>query len=256
MGASPRLGSGQLEVELPVRTRDEFGALTDAFNRMVRRVGEMIEARDQLLLDVSHELRSPLTRMKVALELMPGSENKDQLAADVGEMERMVSELLELERLRSGRGLNPSLQKLGPILCEVATRFEHRRPGVHISAALDGIQLNIDGDKIRTVLQNLLENAFKYSLPESRPVEISTTDNHESVVIRVSDDGMGIPKEHAASIFEPFFRADRSRSRRTGGYGLGLSICKRIMQAHGGDISYENNAGRGASFILTFPRPT
>jgi signal transduction histidine kinase len=251
-----RLGSGQLDVVLPVRTRDEFGALTDAFNRMVRRVREMIQARDQLLLDVSHELRSPLTRMKVALELLAESGSKEQLAADVREMEMMVAELLELERLRDGRGLNASLQDLMPILRETAARFKNRRPGVRVIAVSQELLLEIDGEKVRTVLRNLLENAFKYSLPDSRPVEVSATHNDESVVIRISDDGPGIPEEQATSIFEPFFRVDPSRSKKTGGYGLGLSICKRIMEAHGGEISFENNPGRGASFILTFRRPT
>src|SRR5216683_1079292 len=249
-----RLGSGQLDVVLPIRTRDEFGALTDAFNRMVRRVREMIQARDQLLLDVSHELRSPLTRMKVALELLPDSESKEELACDVGEMEMMVAELLELERLRDGRGLNPSFQDLAPILREMPVRFNKKRPGVRFIAPSEKIQVNIDTDKVRTVLRNLLENAFKYSLSDSRPVEISCAQNEDSVIVRLSDDGPGIPTENSASLFEPFFRVDRSRSKKTGGYGLGLSICKRIMEAHGGDIIFQINPVRGASFVLTFPR--
>ena len=249
-----QLGSGQLDIVLPVRTRDEFGALTDAFNRMVRRVREMIQARDRLLLDVSHELRSPLTRMKVALELLPEGESKEELAIDIGEMELMVAELLELERLRDGRGLNPSFQDLVPILRDMTVRFNKRRPGVGFIAPSQSIQLNLDGDKVRTVLRNLLENAFKYSLPDSRPVEVSCAQNEDAVTVRVSDYGPGIPTEDSASLFEPFFRVDRSRSKKTGGYGLGLSISKRIMEAHGGAISFENNPGRGASFILTFPR--
>jgi signal transduction histidine kinase len=249
-----RLGGGQLDIVLPVRTRDEFGALTDAFNRMVRRVREMIQSRDQLLLDVSHELRSPLTRMKVALELLPESDSRQELAADIGEMEMMVAELLELERLRDGRGLNPKIQDLAPILREMAVRFNKKRPGVRLIEPSQKIELNIDEDKVRTVLRNLLENAFKYSLPDSHPLEISSAQNENSVIVRVSDDGPGIPTEATAGIFEPFFRVDRSRSKKTGGYGLGLSICKRIMEAHGGDISFENNPGRGASFVLTFPR--
>jgi signal transduction histidine kinase len=249
-----QLGSGQLDIVLPVRTRDEFGVLTDAFNRMVRRVREMIQARDRLLLDVSHELRSPLTRMKVALELLPEGQNKEELATDIGEMELMVAELLELERLRDGRGLNPKIQDLAPILREMAVRFDKKRPGVRFIAPSQSIQLNIDEDKVRTVLRNLLENAFKYSLPDSRPVQISCAQNEDSVMVRVSDDGPGIPTEAAAGLFEPFFRVDRSRSKKTGGYGLGLSICKRIMEAHGGGIIFQNNPVRGASFILTFPR--
>lgn len=251
-----QLGSGQLDIVLAVRTRDEFGALTDAFNRMVRRVREMIQARDRLLLDVSHELRSPLTRMKVALELLPEGENKQELATDIGEMELMVAELLELERLRDGRGLNPTFQDLAPILCEMAARFNKKRPGVRFIAPSQSIQLNIDEDKVRTVLRNLLENAFKYSLPDSRPVEVSCSQNEDSVIVRVSDDGPGIPTEDATSLFEPFFRVDRSRSKKTGGYGLGLSICKRIMEAHGGGIFFENGPGRGASFSLTFLKST
>jgi two-component system sensor histidine kinase CiaH len=125
---------------------------------------------------------------------------------------------------------------------------------VHFISASQEIELNIDADKVRTVLRNLLENAFKYSLPDSRAVEISCAQSDHSVVIRVSDDGPGIPIEDAAGLFEPFFRVDRSRSKKTGGYGLGLSICKRIMEAHGGDIVFQNNPGRGASFVLTFPR--
>jgi signal transduction histidine kinase len=248
-----QLGSGQLDIVLPVRTRDEFGALTDAFNRMVRRVREMIQSRDQLLLDVSHELRSPLTRMKIALELLPENESRQELAADICEMETMVAELLELERLREGRGLNPKIQDLAPILRAMAVRFNKKRPGVRLIAPSQKIELNIDEDKVRTVLRNLLENALKYSLPNSRPIEISCAQNEDSVIVRVSDDGPGIPTEDAASLFEPFFRVDRSRSKKTGGYGLGLSICKRIMEAHGGGISFENNPGRGASFVLTFP---
>jgi signal transduction histidine kinase len=242
-----------LDVVLPVRTRDEFGALTDAFNRMVRRVQDMIQTRNQLLLDVSHELRSPLTRMKVAVEFLSESENKEELVSDIDEMEMMVAELLELERLRDGRGLNPSVQRIAPILREMTARFNSRRPGVHFISASQAIELNIDADKVRTVLRNLLENAFKYSLSDSRPVEISCVQSVHSVVIRVSDDGPGIPMEDAVGLFEPFFRVDRSRSKKTGGYGLGLSICKRIMEAHGGDIVFQNNPVRGASFILTFP---
>jgi len=102
---------------------------------------------------------------------------------------------------------------------------------------------------------NLLENVVKYSLPDSRPIEVSAAIEASSVVVQVADDGPGVPEEDLSSLFEPFFRVDRSRSRKTGGYGLGLSICKRIMEAHGGTIAAANNPGRGASFTLTFPGP-
>jgi len=250
-----RLGEGHLDVVVPSRTRDEFGVLTDAFNRMVRRIAEMLRARDQLLLDVSHELRSPLTRMKVALALLPEGDMRRRIDADVAEMEAMVTELLELERLRDGRGIRIERQHLTPILREVAAIFEGRPPGVRLIPPSAEIVLDLDGDRMRSVLRNLLENAIQYSLPDSGAVEISVAETAETVFVRVADDGPGIPEADLASLFEPFFRVDRSRSKKSGGYGLGLSICKRIMEAHGGAIDVENKPGRGAVFTLTLRKP-
>jgi signal transduction histidine kinase len=250
-----RLGEGHLDVVLSHRTRDEFGALTEAFNHMVRRVKEMIDARDQLLLDVSHELRSPLTRMKVALELLPDGEQRSRMTADIREMELMLTELLELERLRDGRAIRTARHDLMPILRDVADGFHDRHPGVRLVSTAATVLLEIDDDKVRIVLRNLLENAVKYSLPDSGAVEVSVVPNGEIVVVRVTDDGPGIPERDMSNLFEPFFRVDRSRSKKTGGYGLGLSICKRIMEAHGGAIAVENNARRGASFVLTWRKP-
>ncbi len=244
------LSSGRLDVAVPVRTHDEFGVLTGAFNQMVERVSQMVRSRDQLLLDVSHELRSPLTRMKVALEFLPEGEQRAGMAGDVDDMERMVSELLELERLRNGRGVRMVRQDLQPLLREVAAEFRDRAPGIHVFITEREVMLDIDAERMRTVLRNLLENAFKYSLPDSRPVELSSSQNADGVVVRVSDDGPGIPEPDLDSIFEPFFRVDRSRSKSTSGYGLGLSICKRIMDAHGGTITVGNNPGRGTTFLL------
>lgn len=251
-----RLSAGELDVVLPNHTRDEFGRLTDAFNQMVGRVREMVTARDQLLLDVSHELRSPLTRMKVALELLPSSEQRAGMAADIIEMERMIEELLELERLRGGRGVHRMRQDMMPILRATVEGFQNRRPGARLASTSSTLQVEIDEQQVRTVLRNLLENAAKYSLPTSRPVEISTTESADTVVIRVTDDGAGIPEGDVDHVFEPFFRVDRSRSKSTGGYGLGLSICKRVMEAHGGSITLEHQPGRGTSFVLTFPVST
>ncbi len=247
-----RLSQGELDVVVENPTRDEFGTLTQAFNRMARRVKEMVQARDQLLLDVSHELRSPLTRMKVALALQPDSPARASMAADVSEMEMMVSELLELERLREGRGLRPERRDLAPVLREIIAVCAGRSPGVRLTGEVPEMPLDFDVEKVRTVFRNLIENALKYSLPDSRAVEVSVSRDAQSVVVCVTDDGPGIPEGDPANLFEPFVRHDRSRSKKTGGYGLGLSICKRIMEAHGGSIDVERNAGRGATFVVTF----
>jgi signal transduction histidine kinase len=215
----------------------------------------MIGARDQLLLDVSHELRSPLTRLKVALEMLPHGEKRQQMTADVAEMEIMIAELLELERLRDGRGVRLVRQDLTSLLGDVVETFRERTPGVRLNMGTQELLLDIDPDRLRIVFRNLLENAIKYSLPDSRPIQVSAAADATAVVVRVSDDGPGIPDGDIGNLFEPFFRVDRSRSKKTGGYGLGLSICKRIVEAHGGTIAVENNPTRGASFIVSLPQP-
>ncbi|MEW5983971.1 MAG: HAMP domain-containing sensor histidine kinase [Acidobacteriota bacterium] len=250
--AVARLGEGDLDVALPNLTRDEFGRLTEAFNRMVGRVRDMINARDQLLLDVSHELRSPLTRMKVALELVDSGKRRG-MVADVAEMERMIAGLLELERLRGDRAVSLVRQDLVPLLREVSESLQQSPPGIRLHCPFTEIPADVDAEAIRTVLRNLLENAIKYSLPDSGAIELSAVQNGEHVVIRVTDDGPGIPEHEMPNLFEPFFRVDRSRSKKTGGYGLGLSISKRIVEAHGGTIALENNPSRGASFVVTLP---
>jgi signal transduction histidine kinase len=122
-----------------------------------------------------------------------------------------------------------------------------------LSAGAAELRLRIDPAKVHTVLRNVLENASKFSLPDSGPVRVSIDAPASGAVVRVEDDGPGIPEQDLERLFEPFFRVDRSRSRRTGGYGLGLSLCRRIMAAHGGSIAAKNRAGRGASFRITFP---
>jgi signal transduction histidine kinase len=247
------LSEGHLDVIVPKRSSDEIGALTDAFNRMVGRVKDMVTARDQLLLDVSHELRSPVTRLKVALELVADPEMKARMAADLTEMEIMIGELLELERLRDGRGITTTRQNVVSLLGEVAQNYEDRPPGVLVTTATPEIFVDIDAERMRTVIRNLVENAVKYSMPDSCPVEVSAARNGQSVAIRVSDDGPGIPAGDMPNLFAPFFRVDRSRSRKTGGYGLGLSIAKRFVDMHGGTIVVAANTPRGTSFVVTLP---
>jgi signal transduction histidine kinase len=250
-----RVGAGDFDVVLPNRTRDEFGTLTAAFNGMAARVKEMVRAREQLLLDVSHELRSPLTRLKVALALLPDSAKKTQAEADAAEMEAMVTELLELDRLRDGRGLRTTRADLAALVREAARAYEEGPPGLRVSASPPEIPVDVDVEGVRTVLRNLLGNAVKYARPDSRPIEVALSRDGDAVVVRVVDDGPGIPEADLGSLFEPFFRVDRSRSRKTGGYGLGLSICKRIVEGHGGRLDAANNPGRGACFTMTLPAP-
>jgi signal transduction histidine kinase len=248
-----RLTRGDLDVMIPGSSRDEFAALTEAFNQMVARVREMIGARDQLLLDVSHELRSPITRMKVALELLPESEPRARIGADVRELEAMVTELLELERLRSGRAIQKEPIDLVLLTANVIASFGETRPSITMRAGRDRIIVEADRRLLSVVLRNLIENAVTHSLADSGPVEVAIDQAAGRATLRVIDDGPGIPEDETESVFEPFYRLDRSRSRRTGGYGLGLSICKRVIAAHGGTIAVERRSGRGTIFAISLP---
>ncbi len=249
-----RLSTGDLDVEVPIRSGDELGALTGAFNQMAQRVREMIRLRDQLLLDVSHELRSPLTRMKVALALLPEEEKRARMETDVAQMEALITGILELERLRDRRGVRRERHDLIALVQQAAAPFGGVFPGVSVVAPAEAVVLDLDAERVRMLLRNLLDNACKYSLPDSRPIEVAVTLQPDEVEVRVRDDGPGIAEADLANVFEPFFRADRSRSRKTGGYGLGLSMCRRIAEAHGGQIVAHNNPGRGLSVVASFPR--
>lgn len=249
-----RLTSGDLDVVVPGSSRDEFATLTNAFNQMVRRVREMIAAREQLLRDVSHELRSPITRIKVALELLPDSEPRARLGADVRELEAMVTELLEMERLRSGYEIRKEPIDLVLLARNVIASFGETTPPIVLRTGGDAIVVQADSRMMSVVLRNLVENAVTHSLPDSAPVELTIDQVTDGARLRVIDDGPGIPESETENIFEPFYRLDRSRSRRTGGYGLGLSICKRVVTAHGGTIAVHRRDGRGTIFEIVLPQ--
>ena len=248
-----QVAEGNLNHQIPVKNKDELGELSASFNAMTKRIKEMIRARDQLLLDVSHELRSPITRMKVALEFIPEGKNKQSIQDDISEMEIMIAEILETERLKNGHGkLQLKSHNISSLIKQVAKDFFERPPGIKFVNFPQKLNLKIDAERIRIVLKNILENAIKYSKPDSKPVEISVKEEDKSVTIQIKDDGMGIPEEHIPYLFEPFYRVDKSRSKETGGYGLGLSLCKKIMEAHGGRIEVFKNEGRGVTVNLKF----
>lgn len=252
--AVQQISDGNLDHQVPVNKSDELGSLSDAFNSMTLRIKEMINARDQLLLNVSHELRSPITRMKVAMEFLPDTTAKKNLTEDIAEMETMVSEILETERLRSEHGrLNLQPTVLADIMQEVVDYFAESYPDISFENKAHHAPLNLDRQLIKTVFNNILDNAVKHSKKTGTPIRVSLTQKDSYSVVHIRDTGEGIPAEDLANIFEPFYRADKSRDRKTGGYGLGLSLCKTIMEAHNGKIEIDSQAGRGTVVQLFFP---
>jgi len=248
------IARGNFAYEAPVRSDDELGRLTASFNHMTTRVRQMVQAREQLLLDVSHELRSPLTRMKVALEFIQEQIVREQLQHDVRELETMVTELLEAERLSSNHGgVQKTEVDLAGLVRDMVETYRGRQPAVHVVSAPDTLWLPIDGERIRIALRNVIDNALKASPAAGLPVEIRVQRDASEVRIAVRDYGPGISSEDQTRVFEPFYRVDKARGRDTGGYGLGLSLTKKIMAAHGGDILLTSEPGQGSTFTLQFP---
>ncbi len=249
-----RLRAGDLDVEMPTGRTDELGRLIVSFNAMARAIRERIKARDQLLLDVSHEIRSPLTRMRVALEMMPDSEARRSVIEDIEETEGMIRELLETERLDSPHGgIEKSRVDVAALVRECIEAVAESAPGVEIKGADRSVYAEVDPERMRILVNNVLSNALKYSGPGGQPVRVVLDAADGSVMISFHDHGIGIAGDDLAYIFEPFYRADRSRSRETGGYGIGLSLAKRIVEAHGGSIEVSSRLGEGTSVLVSVP---
>lgn len=249
-----RLRQGDLNIEMQTRRTDELGQLMASFNEMAGAVRERIRARDQLLIDVSHEIRSPLTRMRVALEMMPDGAAKASVIEDIEETEAMIAVLLETERLDSPHGgLSLALEDLAALVGDsVEERGEHQ-PGVEFTPPDEPLVAHVDADRVHVVVGNLISNALRHSDPDGPPVRVGLVRVGGDVTITVKDCGVGIAEEDLARVFEPFYRVDRSRSKDTGGYGIGLSLVKRIVEAHGGTIDVDSRVGQGTSVSVTLP---
>lgn len=250
------ISKGNLDYKLPShhfhKKHDEFDAISGSFNQMTQRIREMIKSRDQLLLDVSHELRSPLTRMKVALEFLTDDKIRKNISEDISEMEAMVTEILESERLKSNHG-GLKLNDANIIQIISDSRMQSGKSEmIQLQNLPEELILKMDSDRIKMVFKNVIENSLKYSPDSNVPIEISYMNENGYFIFKIQDHGIGIPAEELPFIFEPFYRVDKSRSKETGGFGLGMSLCKSIMEAHGGNIEIESETGKGTTVYLKF----
>lgn len=249
-----RFAEGDLDHRIAVRRRDEFGELAGTFNTMAAEIQQMLDAKRQLLLAISHELRTPLTRAKVTTELIEDDARKLQLHRELDEMEALIEELMETERLSTRhRALNKSSQDLGSLLQTVANTYFRATPLV-LTLPEENAQGNVDPARIKLMLKNLIDNALRHNAEDAPPVEVSLSGTSNAWVFQVRDHGHGIAPEHLSHLTEPFYRVDASRQRATGGYGLGLYLCRMIAEAHGGAIEIESELGTGTTVRVTLSR--
>ena len=249
-----KVASGDFDQQVKIRQMDQLGQLTNSFNDMTRKIKEMINARNQLLLDVSHEMRSPLTRLKVAMEFIPENETKKSIGEDIDELEYMLTEILETERMNSQhQKLNLVKTDLIKIIKDVVVKYSNTKPGLIIKNLPKTCFVAGDAERLKICLRNVIENSIKYSAKNKSAIEIQVKIDDKMNLIMIKDFGRGIPEEDLPYIFEPFYRVDKSRSKKTGGYGLGMSLCKKIIEAHNGQIEIQSKIKEGTTVKLTLP---
>ncbi len=261
-------GGGELDARAALDRDDELGEVSRAFDEMAERVTALLRAEKELLANVSHELRTPLSRIRVAMDIAVegdadvARESIADIASDLDELERLIADILTTARLDLGDGTLgsgvPPLRRapvdLPDLLARAEARFRAAHPERALRVEVTGALPTLSGDAVllRRVIDNLLENAHKYSERADASIELVARGGAE-VTIEVRDQGIGIAADDLPRVFRPFFRADKSRTRKTGGLGLGLALAKRIVDAHGGKIEIESKPGEGTRARVVLP---
>jgi signal transduction histidine kinase len=252
--ATQRVGKGNLNHEVIIQGNSELARLANSFNLMVIQVREMVTAKEQLLRDVSHELRSPLTRIKVLLEMVEPQDRVEQIRADIRELEELITSILETAR--HFHQLNrPTMEDvdLHDLVAEVIKQRGDREVDVILVPADKGVMARIDRRLFFRVVDNLIKNALLHGRPAPGPVRVQVKNSNGYIELTVADSGPGISEHDLPHLMEPFYQADKSRSGEKAGFGLGLSLCKTIVEAHGGELILSSYLGRGTEVLVRLP---
>jgi signal transduction histidine kinase len=261
--AARRLGRGDWSQRVQLQGEGEVAALAQAFDSMAADLEHAEQLRRNMVADVAHELRTPLSNIQGYLEAIrdgvvkPDAATIRSLSEETALLSRLVNELQELSLAEAGElKLVYQAEDITKLIKQAVTSWQPQLTAKEISLFLnlpDNLPLvNIDWQRVNQVLHNLLENAVAHTHKEGT-INVAAITQGNWVVISVSDTGEGIPAEDLPHIFERFYRVDKSRARATGGSGLGLTIAKRLVEAHGGTITAQSELGKGSRFSFTLP---
>ncbi len=252
IGAGVRnIAEGDLENPIMVKQSTEFNRLANGINDMALQIKSMLEGKQQLLLAISHELRSPLTRAKVNLALLGENAMTQALQDDVNEMEALIGQILESERLNQRHAvLNKSEFYLDQLVEEVISSYF---ADAGVTCELESLKINADKTRLILLIKNLLDNAIKYTQQGSQPPVIRVYEKNTSIIIEVSDSGCGIEADELDKITQAFYRIDKARQRSTGGFGLGLYLCQLIVSAHHAEMNISSEHQAGTLVKVSFP---
>lgn len=261
--ASHKISAGDFDVRLNekfTQRQDELGDLAVSFNSMVQRIGLLVGRQRQLIQDISHELRTPITRIKLLLDSKNTTETLIRIEQEVDGMQSLLEDTLTLSWLNNERSElvkeTVDLTLLIDSICDDAS-FEFSRNNIVQKTPETCVIENSNHRSVGQALENIIRNALKYT--ESGQAvyislsEIENKNKHSKVIIEIQDEGNGIDEKYLEEIFEPFFRIDNSREKTTAGYGLGLALSKRQIEAVGGSIYATNTTPKGLKFVIALP---
>ncbi|MBV1888646.1 MAG: HAMP domain-containing histidine kinase [Proteobacteria bacterium] len=244
-----KMGQGELDHRIEIKRKDELGELATTVNTMASDIEGMLDSKREMLLAISHELRSPLTRSRVSVELIDDDQIRKNLSRDMKEMEQLITELLESERLNQRHAPLNRTSVIVNDLIETLLEESFSTDNIETEFNAEQVAVQLDEPRIRLLVKNLLTNAVRYHRPDRGRITISTSSQvvagKRMVFIAVTDSGVGIEPEFLPHITEPFYRPDPSRQRKTGGYGLGLYLCRMITEAHGGRLEITSTVDVG-----------
>jgi signal transduction histidine kinase len=241
--AADRLGRDVMAPPVQIKGPREVIAAASAFNRMQARLRRFIEDRTQMLAAISHDLRTPITRLKLRAEFVEDDEQREKILADLDEMEAMISSTLAFARDDSAREPKTAVDLVG-MLVDLCDQFQAAYTGP------DDLLVTAGAGGLKRALANLIENGNKYG----GNVRVNLSVRDDQVEIAIDDDGPGIPATEIEKVFAPFYRLENSRNRETGGTGLGLAVARSAIRANGGDIKLINRTQGGLTALVTLPR--
>lgn len=247
--AAEKVGRGQISAHFKPSGAQEIRSLGLSFIRMKERVTRQINQRTDMLSGVSHDLRTPLTRMKLQLELMKEDENIEELKSDIYDMEKMINEYLEFAK-GGNKKENSQDVKIASFLNQIINYYKKLNKEVINEIEIDkNFELNIRKNSVKRAIRNLIDNGFNYG----QKVALTANLTKSSLEIIIEDDGPGVPKEELQNIFKPFYRVDNSRNLDKIGTGLGLAIVLDAISFHGGTVKAEKSTMKGLKVIINLP---
>ena len=247
------LEDGDLESEIPIIGDDELASLSRAVNKMIKDIRYLLNQKQELLLDVSHELRTPLARMQLLLEMLPEHKNIGKLKNEVTLLEGMISNMLLSDRLSTPyQELDISQIKLSRIMDKVIEMFPNHSQIVEVKGKIPSIKLHVDELKITLAIRNLIDNAQKYASSKDK-IQVYFSIEDDNLKINIKDFGPGISEQNIEKLTTPFYRIINEGENKRPGFGLGLTICKKIIEAHRGTLLISSQIGKGSTFTLILP---